>query len=129
MACTSLRAPSCTIIDPLRQHPPDACRGRAYAGLWAQMRSASCVEQCLGLAAKRTRQRGRKELPEGTSSSSRSVKPRLARPQVRRGALPRKRAREIGDPLLTFLRDAQISECIADIGTDGFPKESRVSCP
>src|SRR5262245_13191720 len=33
---------------------------------------------------------------------------------------------EVGDPLLAFLRDAQIAECIADIRTDGVPKESGI---
>jgi len=36
---------------------------------------------------------------------------------------------EVGDPLLAFLRDLQIPECIADIGADGLPEESRVGCP
>src|SRR5439155_2342197 len=36
---------------------------------------------------------------------------------------------KIGDPLLTFLRDAQVPECVADIGADGFPKERRIRCP
>jgi hypothetical protein len=35
---------------------------------------------------------------------------------------------EVGDPLLAFLRHPQIPECIADIGTDGLPEESRVRC-
>ena len=36
---------------------------------------------------------------------------------------------EVGDPLLAFLRDLQISERIADIGPDGLPEESGVGCP
>ena len=36
---------------------------------------------------------------------------------------------EIGDPLLAFLRDPQVAECIADIGTNGLPEEGRVRRP
>ena len=36
---------------------------------------------------------------------------------------------EVGDPLLAFLRDLQIPECIADIGADGLLEESGVGCP
>ena len=35
---------------------------------------------------------------------------------------------EVGDPLLAFLRDPQIPECVADIGPDDLPEESRVRC-
>jgi hypothetical protein len=35
---------------------------------------------------------------------------------------------EVSDPLLALLRDLQIPECIADIGTDRLPEESGVRC-
>ena len=35
---------------------------------------------------------------------------------------------EVGDPLLAFLRDSQIPECVADIGADGLPEKGRVRC-
>src|SRR5215831_6518984 len=36
---------------------------------------------------------------------------------------------QVGDPLLAFLRDPQISEGIADKRVDGLPEESRVCVP
>jgi hypothetical protein len=35
---------------------------------------------------------------------------------------------EVSYPLLALLRDLQIPECIADIGTDRLPEESGVRC-
>ena len=35
---------------------------------------------------------------------------------------------EVRDPLLAFLRDSQIPKCVADIGADGLPEESRIRC-
>ena len=35
---------------------------------------------------------------------------------------------EVGDPLPALARDPQIPECVANIGADGLPEESRIRC-
>src|SRR5690242_4962021 len=35
---------------------------------------------------------------------------------------------EVGNPLLAFLRDPQVPQGVADIGTNGPPEEGRIGC-